>query len=124
MRKIGIASLTVLFALLLFWPRIGRGQATSGYTQVGTVPFGTNTYTDTTPATGQATNYEIVAVNAAGTSLPSNIVVAVTPSTTGAHSNTLTWTPPTTGGTPVSYVVYSQIVTVPGPPSGLAVVSK
>lgn len=123
-RWIGIAAFVFLLGFLVLPWRAVFGQATTGYTKIGTVAFGTNTFTDTTPVSGQVTSYEVTSLNAAGESGPSNIVSATTPTSTASHSNTLTWTPPTTGGTPTSYNVYSLAVVPSGPPTGLAVVAK
>ncbi len=123
-RWIGISAFVLLIAFLALPWRAVLGQATSGYTKIGSVAFGTNTFVDTTPVSGQVTNYEVTSVNAAGESGPSNIVTVTTPSTAVAHSNTLTWTAPATGGTPTSYNVYSLAVVPTNPPTGLAVVSK
>ena len=108
-----------MFALLLLLSTAKLGaQATSGFTQVGTVAFGTNTFADTSVTSGSVYQYEVLSSNVAGVSVPSNIVTApAIPSGSGGHSATLTWTPPTTGGTPTQYLVYRFLVALPGPPT-------
>jgi hypothetical protein len=96
----------------------------AGYTKIGSVAYGTNTYTDSTPAANQVTYYEITAQNSVGESAPSNVVMATTPGSGGSHSNKLTWTPGAGGGTPTAYNIYSQMVTIPNPPAALTVISN
>lgn len=112
----------ILFAILLCYSAIGNpirlwAQATAGFTQVGSVPFGTNTFTDTTVTSGTVYQYEVLSQNAAGVSVPSNIVTApVIPSGTAPHSATLTWTAPAIGAQPTTYLVERMTVTIPNPP--------
>jgi hypothetical protein len=123
-RIVGTLALVLLFGYLVAPWRMVFGQATSGYTKIASVNFGTNTYTDSTVTAGQVSDYEVTAANAAGESAPSNIVTLTTPSTTATHSNVLTWTPGSGGGAPTSYNVYRLTVTVPVPPTGLAGVAN
>lgn len=112
----------IAFAVLLWGFAVGNparlwAQITAGFTQVGSVAFGTNTFIDTTVASGTVYQYEVLSQNAAGVSVPSNIVTTpVIPSGAGSHSATLTWTPPATGAQPVTYVVARITVTIPNPP--------
>ena len=119
----------IAFAALLFWWFPGNpvrlwAQVTAGFTQVGTVPFGTDTFTDTSVTSGTVYQYEVLSQNAAAISTPSNIVTTpIIPSGTGPHSATLTWTPaacatanPPTCGVPVTYLVERITVLPPNPP--------
>lgn len=115
----------IAFALLLlYWfpgnPRKLFAQATAGFTQVGDVQFGTNTFVDTTVTAGSFYQYEVLSHNIVGVSVPSNIVTtAQIPTGTGAHSATLTWTPPAAvaGVTPpADYQIFRMLVTLPNPP--------
>ena len=125
MRKwIGVSAFILLLAFFVLPWRPVFGQATSGYTKIASVNFGTNTYSDTAVVTGDINNYEITAQNAKGESGPSNIITLTTPSGAGPHSNTLTWTPGSGGGTPTTYNVYRLSVTIPNPPTGLVGVSN
>jgi hypothetical protein len=116
-------------ALLFFWfpgdPVRLWAQVTAGFSQVGSVPFGTNTFTDTTVTAGTIYQYEVLSQNAAAISTPSNVVTAaIIPSGTG-HTATLTWTPPNlscstttppTCGVPTTYLIERMAVLAPNPP--------
>jgi hypothetical protein len=97
-------------------PAFSPAAQTPGFVNIGTVAFGTNTFTDSTnckPSTTCA--YELTSFNAAGESGPSNIVTVTWGSSN--KSTTLTWTPPATGGTPTGYNVY--FLAAPSAPTGL-----
>lgn len=123
-RWIGIMSFVLLIMFFVSPWRMIFAQAATGFTKIGTVAFGTNTFTDSTPVSGQVTSYEVTSANSASESVPSNVITLTTPTTNVAHSNTLNWTPPTTGGTPTTYNVYSSAVVPTNPPTGLSGVSK
>lgn len=131
MSKKSITSIvgTVLFALILVWLimpwRNTFAQGPSGYTKVGSVAFGTNSYADTTVTRGDTYDYAVTAYNAAGESGPSNVVTVTDPTTgTGTPTVTLGWTPATSGGTPTGYNVYRFLVQVPGPPTSLGATAQ
>src|SRR5260370_1437757 len=95
--KIAFAAVLVFWALGTPWGV--WAQVTAGFSQVGSVPFGTNTFTDNTVVSGNVYQYEVLSQNAAAISTPSNVVTTpLIPS--GAHSATLKWTAPPTGGRP------------------------
>ena len=81
--------------------------------KVGSVNFGTNTFTDSTIVDGQTYTYQVTSANSAGESTPATSSAASVPAT-GTHTATITWTPPTTGGAPTSYNVYRFLVQTPG----------
>ena len=69
------------------------------WTQVGTTAAGVTTYFDKTAAAGTAYSYRVLATNAAGNSLPSNVAAATTLSASAAVTNlsALTWVSATAG---------------------------
>jgi hypothetical protein len=122
---IKIGSLAVMVAFV-GWMVVGNpfrlfAQATTGYSKIGSVNVGTNTFTTTTLTDGAAYNFEVTAANSAGESLPSNIVTAVIPAA-GTHTVTLSWTPATTGDPATSFNIYDKVVSIPNQPGALTVV--
>ena len=119
MKASRVLFLSVLLLCAGLTPLLLLAQVLAGYTKVGSVT--TTTYVDSTVTSGQVWSYYVTATNLAGESQPSNIVTAVTPTTTGTHSNTLTWTA-SAGAT--GYNIYRSQVTVPNPPGALGVTSN
>lgn len=105
-----------LLTVLLFYCVVGFAQPPAGYTLIAQ----TNglSQIDTAVASGQVFNYVVTAVNAAGESGPSNIVIAVIPSTTVSHSVALSWTASAVDSSHAAatgYNVYRELVTSPNP---------